>query len=65
VVDADSSASAKGVSLSSASATSSTATTATEVNPFVLHAFLKALEESGSVSAASGWLPRHISVRAM
>jgi predicted N-acyltransferase len=29
-------------------------------NPFVRHAFLAALEDSGSVAAATGWLPRHI-----
>ncbi|HXV73168.1 MAG TPA: GNAT family N-acetyltransferase, partial [Sphingomonadales bacterium] len=28
-------------------------------NPFISHAFLKALEVSGSVSAATGWQPRH------
>jgi hypothetical protein len=32
-------------------------------NPFVAHAFLKALEESGSVGARhTGWLPQHIAV---
>ncbi len=31
--------------------------------PFLSHAFLNALEESGCVSADSGWLPRHIAVR--
>src|SRR5919198_1447893 len=29
-------------------------------NPFVGHAFLDALEESGSVSGKTGWLPRHL-----
>ncbi|MCK0210023.1 GNAT family N-acetyltransferase [Starkeya koreensis] len=29
-------------------------------NPFVSHAFLSALEESGSVSAKTGWLPQHL-----
>ncbi len=29
-------------------------------NPFVSHAFLHALEESGSVGAESGWLPQHL-----
>ncbi len=29
-------------------------------NPFVGHAFLAALEESGSVTAESGWLPQHL-----
>lgn len=31
-------------------------------NPFVSHAFLSALEESGSASARSGWQPAHILV---
>ena len=29
-------------------------------NPFLSHAFLSALEDSGSVTAKSGWLPRHL-----
>ncbi len=29
-------------------------------NPFVSHAFLSALEQSGSASAQSGWLPQHL-----
>jgi len=29
-------------------------------NPFVSHAFLKALEESGSATRESGWLPQHL-----
>jgi len=29
-------------------------------NPFVRHAFLLALEESGSVGPATGWLPQHL-----
>ncbi|MGF1592697.1 MAG: GNAT family N-acetyltransferase [Kiloniellaceae bacterium] len=29
-------------------------------NPFVSHAFLSALEDSGSVSAETGWLPQHL-----
>ncbi len=29
-------------------------------NPFVSHAFLNALEESGSASAETGWAPHHI-----
>ncbi|WP_343314508.1 GNAT family N-acetyltransferase [Brucella sp. BE17] len=29
-------------------------------NPFITHAFLSALEESGSVSRQSGWLPQHL-----
>ena len=32
-------------------------------NPFVAHAFLKALEDSGCVGGASGWLPRHLSLQ--
>jgi predicted N-acyltransferase len=32
-------------------------------NPFVAHAFLKALEESGAVGARhTGWLPQHIAI---
>lgn len=31
-------------------------------NPFVSHAFLEALEASGSVTAETGWLPQHILV---
>src|SRR6185436_5980750 len=29
-------------------------------NPFVSHAFLDALEQSGSVGRKSGWLPQHV-----
>ena len=29
-------------------------------DPFVTHAFLLALEESGSISPETGWLPRHL-----
>lgn len=29
-------------------------------NPFVSHAFLQALEESGSVTGETGWLPQHL-----
>lgn len=29
-------------------------------DPFVSHAFLAALEDSGSVSVQSGWIPRHL-----
>ncbi|WP_343864603.1 GNAT family N-acetyltransferase [Caenispirillum bisanense] len=32
-------------------------------NPFVSHAFLAALEESGSVGGEAGWLPRHLLLR--
>ena len=32
-------------------------------NPFVSHAFLSALEDSGSASARTGWLPRHAVLR--
>jgi len=31
-------------------------------NPFVSHAFLASLEESGTVAARTGWLPQHIVV---
>jgi hypothetical protein len=31
-------------------------------NPFVAHAFLKALEDSGSATRRTGWAPRHIVV---
>lgn len=30
------------------------------LNPFMTHAFLKALEESGSVGEGTGWYPRHL-----
>jgi predicted N-acyltransferase len=33
-----------------------------ERNPFVSHAFLASLEESGTVSARSGWQPQHVVV---
>jgi predicted N-acyltransferase len=32
-------------------------------NPFVSHAFLAALEESGSATARAGWLPQHAALR--
>ncbi|MDA5193105.1 GNAT family N-acetyltransferase [Govanella unica] len=32
-------------------------------NPFVSHAFLLALEDSGCVGSDSGWLPRHAALR--
>lgn len=32
-------------------------------NPFVSHAFLSALEDSGSVDARTGWLPQHAVLR--
>ncbi|MFQ3623528.1 MAG: GNAT family N-acetyltransferase [Acetobacteraceae bacterium] len=32
-------------------------------NPFVSHAFLAALEESGSAASRTGWLPRHAVLR--
>ncbi len=32
-------------------------------DPFVSHAFLKALEESGSIAAETGWLPQHLLLR--
>jgi len=31
-------------------------------NPFVRHAFLSALEESGSANAETGWLPQHLAI---
>lgn len=31
--------------------------------PFLRHGFLSAMEESGSASARTGWLPRHVTVR--
>jgi predicted N-acyltransferase len=31
-------------------------------NPFVRHAFLAALEDSGSVTAETGWLPQHLTI---
>ncbi|MGZ5863486.1 MAG: peptidogalycan biosysnthesis protein, partial [Methyloceanibacter sp.] len=31
-----------------------------ESNPFTTHAFLSALEASGSAAAETGWLPRHL-----
>ena len=30
------------------------------INPFLSHAFLNALEESGCVGARTGWLPQHL-----
>jgi len=32
-------------------------------SPFVRHAFLRAMEESGSASPRSGWRPRHLALR--
>jgi predicted N-acyltransferase len=34
-----------------------------EDNPFLRHAFLLALEESGSATARTGWLPQHLALR--
>ncbi len=34
-----------------------------ESNPFVSHAFLSALEDSGSANARTGWLPQHAVLR--
>jgi predicted N-acyltransferase len=31
-------------------------------NPFVAHAFLDALEQSGSVGRKTGWLPQHVAI---
>jgi predicted N-acyltransferase len=39
------------------------ACTAGNQNPFVSHAFLSAVEDSGSASAQTGWLPRHAALR--
>jgi predicted N-acyltransferase len=33
-----------------------------EHNPFVRHAFLSALEDSGSTTAETGWLPQHLAM---
>ncbi|NHN89285.1 GNAT family N-acetyltransferase [Acetobacter conturbans] len=33
-----------------------------EGNPFVSHAFLSAVEDSGSATPATGWLPRHVAL---
>lgn len=33
---------------------------ASACNPFVAHAFLKALEDAGCVGQGTGWLPRHL-----
>jgi len=35
---------------------------AAEDNPFIIHAFLSSLEESGAASARTGWLGRHLLV---
>ncbi|GAB6967643.1 GNAT family N-acetyltransferase [Komagataeibacter kakiaceti JCM 25156] len=32
-------------------------------NPFVSHAFLSALEDSGSASPEAGWMPQHLAMR--
>ena len=32
-------------------------------NPFVSHAFLSAVEDSGSAKSSTGWLPRHTALR--
>ena len=31
-----------------------------QLNPFISHAFLKALEESGAAAGGTGWLPQHL-----
>ena len=38
------------------------AATGERFNPFVAHAFLRALEESGSVGGRTGWTPAHVLV---
>ena len=35
-------------------------TSAEYYNPFISHAYLSSLEESGAVSAETGWMPRHL-----
>ena len=37
---------------------------ARERNPFVSHAFLKALEDAGTVTERTGWLPQHLGLEA-
>src|SRR6185503_18473672 len=32
----------------------------TAYNPFISHAFLSALEDSGSATAKTGWMPQHL-----
>ena len=39
-------------------------TSETPYNPFILHAFLSALEESGSATARTGWAPQHLAAEA-
>ncbi len=43
--------------------TASRETRAETHNPFVSHAFLSSLEESGCVRAETGWLPQHLTIR--
>lgn len=43
-----------------ATASTSCVESKSALNPFVSHAFLSALEESGSVGAPAGWLPQHL-----
>ncbi|MGO8840885.1 MAG: GNAT family N-acetyltransferase [Methyloceanibacter sp.] len=38
----------------------STAASGRPSNPFISHAFLEALEESGAATRATGWLPQHL-----
>ena len=38
----------------------SSATSGRPANPFICHAFLQALEASGSATRATGWLPQHV-----
>ncbi|WP_102958627.1 GNAT family N-acetyltransferase [Mangrovicella endophytica] len=44
------------------SAASAGGTSGRTANPFVSHAFLGALEDSGCVGRKSGWLPQHLAV---
>jgi len=39
------------------------AATDPHANPFLDHAFFEALEESGSATRRTGWLPRHVVLR--
>jgi hypothetical protein len=43
-----------------ASGSDSRETSPSQANAFISHAFLKALEDSGSASRATGWLPQHL-----
>jgi predicted N-acyltransferase len=51
---------ASGLALESRSQHLESKAEATPANPFVSHAFLSALEDSGSVGARTGWHPAHL-----